>query len=211
MELEYNTSRTALPITEYGRIITKLINAAIAEDDRQKRNLMAQEIVKAMSRLNPQNKDAADYWQKIWDHLFILSDFKLDVDSPFPKPTENLTKLAPVKIDYPSKSTHYRFYGKNIQSIIRKTTQLEDNPEKNQFIRQLANHLKKAYLTWNRDSVNDEIIVSHLSDLSENQIKLDETTQLERTSDILAQNKKGKFNERSEKFQKHKKNNFRKQ
>jgi len=210
MELEYNTSRSTLPITEYGRSVKKMIDIAVVEEDRLKRNQMAQEIVKAMSRLNPQNKDAEDYWQKIWDHLFILSDFKLDVESPFPKPTENLTKLAPERIDYPAKSKHYRYYGKNIQSIIKKTTQLQDNPEKEQFVKQLANHLKKAYLTWNRDSVSDDIIVSHLADLSDNQIKLDETTQLERTSDILAQNKKTKFNEREQgKFPKHKKN-FRK-
>jgi len=210
MDLEYNTSRPVLPITEYGRNVKKLIDFAITIEDREKRNQVAQEIVKAMSRLNQQNKDAADYWQKIWDHLFIISDFKLDVDSPYPKPTENTTKLKPTIFAYPDKNNHYRYYGKNIQNIIKKVTLIEEGNPKNNLIKQIANHLKKSYLNWNRDSVTDEIIINHLADLSGNLLKLGETDKLERTSDILAMNKKQKFTERNDKFMKNRKNNFRK-
>ena len=210
MELEYNTERKTLPITEYGRNVKKMIDYAITVEDREKRNLYAQGIVKAMSRLNPQNKDAVDYWQKIWDHLFILSDFQLDVDSPYPKPTENTTKLAPARISYPEKSTHYRYYGKNIQNIIKKTTVIDDSVQKNAVVKQIANHLKKSYLNWNRDSVTDEIIINHLADMSDNKLKLDEADKLDKTSDILAMNKKIKFTERNDKFSKNRKNNYRK-
>jgi len=210
MELEYNTARTSLPITEYGRNVKKMIDFAVSVEDREKRNILAQGIVKAMSRLSPQNKDANDYWQKIWDHLFILSDFKLDVDSPFPKPTENTTKLAPSRFSYPEKNTHYRYYGKNIQNIIKKTTVIEDSTQKNTVVKQIANHLKKSYLNWNRDSVTDEIIFKHLADMSENKLKLDEADKLEKTSDLLALNKKNKYPDRNDKFSKNRKNNFRK-
>jgi len=210
MELEYNTARPVLAISEYGRNVKKMIDFAITVEDREKRNLLAQGIVKTMSRLNPQNKDAADYWQKIWDHLFILSDLKLDVDTPYVKPTENTTKLAPVRFSYPPKNTQYRYYGRNIQSIIKKTTLLEDGIQKNGIVKQIANHLKKSYLNWNRDSVSDEIIISHLADLSDNMLKLDEADRLERTSDILAMNVKAKFTDRNDKFSKNKKGSFRK-
>ena len=210
MDLEYNTARPVLTISEYGRNVKKMIDYAITIEDKEKRNQLAQGIVKTMSRLNPGNKDAADYWQKIWDHLFILSDFKLDVDTPYIKPTENTTKLAPVKFTYPAKNIQYRYYGKNIQSIIKKTTLLEDGVQKNSLVKQIANHLKKSYLNWNRDSVTDEIIFNHLADLSDNKLKLDEADRLERTSDILAMNIKPKFSERNDKFSKNKKGSFRK-
>ena len=211
MDLEYNTGRPLLPITEYGRNVKKLIDYAITIEDKEKRNQVAQEIVKAMSRLNQQNKDAADYWQKIWDHLFIISDFKLDIDSPYPKPTENTTKLKPTIFAYPVKNAHYRYYGKNIQNIIKKVMLIEEGNPKNNLIKQIANHLKKSYLNWNRDSVTDEIIISHLADLSGDLLKLGETDKLEKTSDILAMNKKPKFTEKNDKFIKNRKNNFRKQ
>ena len=210
MDLEYNTERPVLTISEYGRNVKKMIDYAINIEDREKRNLLANGIVKAMSRLNPQNKEAADYWQKIWDHLFILSDFKLDVDTPYIKPTENTTKLAPAQVIYPVKNTHYRYYGKNIQNIIQKTTLIEDGVQKNALVKQIANHLKKSYLNWNRDSVTDEIIFNHLADMSDNKLKLDDADRLERTSDILAMNIKPKFVERSDKFIKNRKSTFRK-
>jgi len=210
MDLEYNTARPALTISEYGRNVKKMIDYAISIEDREKRNQLAQGIVKAMARLNPQNKDAADYWQKIWDHLFILSDFKLDVDTPYTKPTENTTKLAPAIFSYPPKNTQYRYYGKNIQRIIQKTTLLDEGSQKNGIVKQIANHLKKSYLNWNRDSVTDEIIFNHLADMSDNKLKLDEADRLEKTSDILAMNKKAKFSDRNDKFLKNRKGIFRK-
>jgi len=210
MELEYNTSRPVLTITEYGRNVKKMIEQALTEEDREKRNQLAQGIVKAMARLSPQNKEQNDFWQKIWDHLFILSDFKLDVDSPYPIPTENSILLKPAKITYPAKNLQYRYYGKNIQGIIKKVSDIEDSEQKNNVIKHIANHMKKSYLNWNRDSVTDEIIINHLADLSDNKLKLLETDKLEKSSDLLALNKKPKYNDRSDKYSKNRKNNFRK-
>lgn len=209
MELEYNTQRPLLPITEYGRNIKKMIDMAIAEEDREKRNKMAQGIVKSMSRLSPNGKEQSDYWQKIWDHLIIISEFKLDVDSPYTKPEINTTILKPDNISYPEKNIRYRYYGKIIQDIIKKVADIPDSEQKSTVIRYIANHLKKSYLNWNRDSVTDEIIINHLSDLSLNRLKLDEADKLEKTSELLALNKKAKLAERPEKFYKNKRN-FRK-
>ncbi len=211
MNLEYNTARPKLSITEYGRNVQKMIDYAVGIQDREKRNKMAQIIVRTMGQLTPQPKDAGDFWQKIWDHLFILSDFKLDVDAPFPKPTENTAKLKPSAINYPVYTVNYRYYGKNIQNIIKKTTTIEPGEKRNALVKQIANQMKKLYLNWNRDSVTDDIIKKHLEDLSDNTLSLDQSDKLNKTSEILAANKKSKHADfKQGKFPKNKKGSYRK-
>jgi len=210
MQLEYNTSRPNLSIMEYGRNIQKMIQYAITIEDREERNLAAQSIVRAMAQLTTQSKDAADFWKKIWSHLFILSDFKLDVDSPYPKPENDTIHLKPSPISYPSSTINFRYYGKNIQQIIKKITTLEDGAKKNALVKQVANQLKKSYLNWNRDSVTDEIIIAHLAHLSDNMLTLDQSERLSKTRDLLVVQKKSKHisNKNGSKFSKPKRGGF---
>ncbi len=186
--MEYNTGRDLLPIKEYGRNVGKMIEYILSVDDREKRTLLAKSTIMVMSQLNPSNKDAEDYWHKLWDHLHILSDFKLDVDSPYPKPEETILTKRPELIDYPKNRIRYRHYGKTIERMIAKACEMEDGPEKQAFVSVIGNHLKKLYITWNRDSVNDELIVDHLATLSLGQLRLDDSYQLTKTHDIIVQN-----------------------
>ncbi|HNW99382.1 MAG TPA: DUF4290 domain-containing protein [Bacteroidales bacterium] len=188
--MEYNTTREQLPIKEYGRNIKKMIEYAVSVEDREKRNKLAKAIVSVMSQLNPQMRDNNEFKHKLWDHLFILSNFKLDVDSPFPIPSQESIDAKPEKISYPSYNISFKHYGKNIEKIIKKIVEKEDGPQKDALTIAIANHMKKSYLNWNRESVDDEVILQHLEMLSEGKLKLKEEMRLNNTRDILAVSKR---------------------
>jgi hypothetical protein len=145
-----------------------------------------------MGQLNPSVKESGDYKHKLWDHLFIISDFKLDVDAPYPPPPPLSLSTKPEHLSYHDKEIEYKHYGKNIALMIEKATAYEDGPEKDALIKAIANHMKKSYLNWNRESVNDELIEKHLSVLSKDQLKLNQDFRFTHTNDILAQNQKRK-------------------
>jgi len=195
MELEYNTTRKHLILAEYGRSLQKTVEYILTFEDKEIRTRLAKTVINVMAQLSPQVKDNADYKQKLWDHLYIISDFKLDVDAPYPPPSQEVLVRKPEKIKYAVKNLRYGHYGKNIENMIKQTTLLEDSPEKAVLVNNIANHLKKTYLIWNRDSVNDEVIYGQLSELAGGKLKLDTETRLNNTNDILAQNviKKKKF------------------
>jgi Domain of unknown function (DUF4290) len=187
--MEYNTQRGKLKISEYGRNVQKMIDYTVLIEDREKRTRTAYAIVSIMSHLNPGVKDSTDYQRTLWDHMHIISGFRLDVDGPFSEPNKEELFKKPEKIPYSNNKIKYRHYGKNIQGIIEKAIEYEDGAEKEALIRTIANHLKKSYLNWNRESVNDETIAKHLSDLSFGKLNLDDKARLTTTSDILARNK----------------------
>jgi hypothetical protein len=191
--MEYNSTRNKLVIPEYGRNIQKMIEYVMTVEDRSKRTKLAEAVVNIMAQINPQQKDVSDLKHKLWDHLYIISDFKLDVDSPYPAPSpENLNK-KPEKINYKKNNIRFRHYGKNMEFIIQKAIEYEEGPERDAFVKTIANHLKKSYLTWNRESVNDELIEDHLEILSSGKLKLAEDTRLNNTNEILARNRKKKY------------------
>ncbi len=178
MEKDYNTERKGLRLPEYGRNVQKMVSGLMDIEDRQKRNEQARAVVKVMELLNPQVHLQEDYERKLWDHLFIISDFKLDVDSPYPKPTpEDLeTRPAPVPVEKrPIKATHY---GRNIESIIDLIAGLEDGETKTWVIRNLAIYMRTQYLIWNKDSVADETIFSDIEKLSGGRVKVPEGLEL---------------------------------
>jgi len=188
--MEYNTTREILPITEYGRNIKKMIDYTITIEDREKRSKLAKAIVSVMSQLNPQMRDNNEFKHKLWDHLFILSEFKLDIDAPYPVPSTIYIDHKPEKISYPTYNIAFKHYGNNIERIIKKAIEMEEGPQKEALIKTIANHLKKSYLNWNRDSVTDEVIAAHLELLSEGKLKLGQDVVLSNTRDILANNKR---------------------
>ncbi len=188
--LEYNTTREIMFIPEYGRNVQRMIQYCITIEDREKRNKTAKFIISVMAELNPAVKESADYKHKLWDHLQIISDFKLDVDAPYPPPPPLSLSTKPEHLSYHEKEIEFKHYGKNIALMIERVAELEDGRDKDELVKAIANHMKKSYLNWNRESVNDELIVQHLRTLSSDRLRLDENFRFTHTNDILAQNQK---------------------
>jgi hypothetical protein len=144
-----------------------------------------------MGSLNPHLRDVLDFQHKLWDQLFIMSDFKLDVDSPYPIPSREVLNQKPERLSYPQNFPKYRFYGNNIKYMIDVANKWEDGELKNALIIVIANHMKKCYLSWNKDTVEDDVIFQHLLELSDgkiNLLKADE--ELSTSYDLLKVNKK---------------------
>jgi hypothetical protein len=187
--MEYNSTRNKLIIAEYGRNVQKMIEHTITVEDREKRNQLAKGIIRVMGQINPHLRDVADFTHKLWDHMFIISDFKLDVDSPYPIPNSEILNIKPEQVPYTDKKFAFRHYGRNIELMIEKATTMEEGPVKERIVQLIANHLKKSYLTWNRDSVDDEVIVEHLKVMSKGQLKLSESFKFNSSFEILAKTK----------------------
>jgi hypothetical protein len=183
--MEYNTSLPKMIIPEYGRNIQKMIDFAVLVEDRDERNKVAQAIITVMGQLNPHLRDVTDFKHKLWDHIFIMSEFKLDVDSPYPKPSAETFQTKPDRVNYPSKSIRYKHYGKTLEGFINKAVALENNEEKAALTEILANTMKRFYLTWNRDSVTDDVILKQLDELSKGNLKLADVNVLKSSQSIL--------------------------
>lgn len=189
--LEYNAERPHLIIPEYGRHLQKLIDQATAIEDKEKRNKVAKYIIQVMGSLNPHLRDVPDFQHKLWDQIFIMSDFKLDVDSPYPIPTRDVIHLKPERLAYPQKNPKYRFYGNNIKYMIDVANSWEEGEMKDALVKVIANHMKKSYLSWNKDTVTDTVIFEHLYELSGGKLNLLlSTEELLTTTDLLRTNKK---------------------
>jgi len=188
--MEYNTSREKLVLPEYGRNIQKMVQLTLDEQDRDKRNKMAQAIIAIMGSMNPHLRDIADFKHKLWDHLAIIADFKLDIDSPYDNPQIEKLKEKPEIVPYNQHKIKYKHYGKTIEKLVNEAVKMEDLERKEVLIQMLANHMKKSYLTWNKEAVSDEQIFSDLNVISDGQIQLNiNETRLAETKDILAKNK----------------------
>lgn len=171
--LEYNSDREDLIIPEYGRHIHKMVNQAIECNNKDERNNMAKAIIGVMGNLNPHLRDVPDFQHKLWDQLFIMSQFQLDVDSPYPKPSKEIFEQKPEKLNYPQNHPKYRFYGNNIKKMIDVAVSWEDGEMKSQLVYVIANHMKKCFLNWNKDTVEDTVIYEHLFELSNGKISPD--------------------------------------
>lgn len=184
--MEYNSTRPKMVIPEYGRNIQKMVEFATTVENKEERNRVANAIITVMGQLNPHLRDYADFKHKLWDHLFIISNFSLDVDSPYPKPEPSILLEKPEKVGYPTNKIRYKHYGKTIEDVIQKAVEYEEGEEKKALIASIANLMKRTYLTWNKDSVDDEVIRKDLNTLSNGKIDLQEDIRLEATSDILS-------------------------
>ena len=174
--LEYNTERTKLIIPEYGRHVHQMIDQAVALKDKDERNKMAKAIIGVMGNLNPHLRDVPDFMHKLWAQLFIMSNFELDADSPFEKPSKEVyVNAKPNKLEYPQSFPKYRFYGNNIKKMIDIAMSWEEGDLKDKLIANIANHMKKCFLNWNKDTVEDKVIFDHLADLSNGTLKVPES------------------------------------
>jgi len=170
--IEYNTERNHLIIPEYGRHLQKMVDHAVSIEDDVERNKVAKAIIDVMGNLNPHLRDVADFKHKLWDQLFIISDFKLEVESPFDKPTREELAARPEPLDYPQNFPKYRFYGNNIKRMIDVALGWEEGDLKQALIGTVANHMKKCFLNWNKDTVEDAVIFRHLYELSDGGIDI---------------------------------------
>ena len=189
--LEYNSQREHLIIPEYGRYVQNLINQITAIEDRDRRNKGARYVISVLGNLNPHLRDVPDFQHKLWDQLFIMSDFKLDIDSPFPIPTREVVQLKPERLTYPQNFPKYRFYGNNIKYMIDVARKWEEGELKNALIIVIANHMKKCFLSWNKDTVTDEVIFNHLLELSNGELNLTSMKEeLSTSQNLMKVNKK---------------------
>ena len=177
---------------EYGRIIQQLVERCKELATKEERNEMAVAIVDFMGQRNPQLRDEENYKHKLWDHLFILSNYDLDVDSPYPFPTVEELNEKPKKMEYPKLQGDFKFYGKSILQLIEKAIELEAGDEKDALIQVIANNMKKSYNVYNKEHVQDEVIFRHLKDLSENRLDLTGLDSLEKSKIYYATGKSNK-------------------
>ena len=193
--MKYNTEEKKLVMPEYGRNIQNMVDYCVAIEDREERKRCANTIINIMGNMYPHLRDVNDFKHILWDHLAIMADFKLDIDYPYEIVKKENLYARPPRIPYNNNRIRYRHYGKTLELMIRKATELEAGVEKDQLIKLLATQMKKSFLTWNKESDDDRKIFKDLDELSSGKIVLDEEVhKLAESRDILARNNTNKKN-----------------
>ena len=196
---DYNTQQKKLIMPEYGRNVQQMIDHCVSIEDREERTRCANTIINIMGNLFPHLRDVDDFKHKLWDHLAIMSDFKLDIDYPYEIIRKENLRTKPDRIPYTLTPIRYRHYGKTLERMIKKCEDYPDGPERDQLISLLANHMKKSFLTWNKEVVDDDKIFKDLREYSHGRIDLSpETFRLKESKEFLQ--KKNKNNIRKQYF-----------
>lgn len=191
--MNYNTVRPKMIIPEYGRHIQKLIDHATKLDDEKERNEMANAIIEVMGQLNPHLRDVEDFKHKLWDHLYIMSDFKLKVDSPFPEPQAEHFQSKPNKMPYPNQNIRFKHYGSGVEKLIETAVEMKDGEEKDALLLSIGNLMKKHYVAWSNNSCDDKQIISDIKRISRGKIELPDDFELIDVKEISNRgNHKGK-------------------
>lgn len=186
--MEYS-KKTDLVLPEYGRNIQQMVNHALTIEDREERTHCVRTIISIMGNLFPYLRDVNDFKHKLWDHLAIMSDFKLDIDYPYEVYKKEDLYTKPDRIPYKNSRIKYMHYGRTMEQMIDKAISFPEGEEKNQLILLIANHMKKCFLTWNKETVSDEKIFKDLHELSEGQLNLNQDIiKLMESRDILNRN-----------------------
>lgn len=169
---EYNSARNHMVFSEYGRNVQRLVEYLGTIEDKEERNRKANTVIAIMGNLNPHLRDTADYKHKLWDHLFAMSNFTLDVDSPYPIPTPETINTKPETVPYLGNLSRFRFYGRNVQSMLQNAAAMEDGEEKEYFVNMIASFMRNSSKNWNDENLGPEAIAEHIEVLSEGQLKL---------------------------------------
>ena len=173
--MEYNTTRNHLTMREYGRHVQRMIEHVQTIEDPDRRQANAYAVIELMGFLNPHLKNVEDFRHKLWDHLFLIADFKLDVKSPYPIPTRETLKARPDPLPYPKRNPKFYHLGKNLEGIIDKAL-VEENPDKRLgFANAIAYYMKLAYNNWHKEIVHDDAIQSELSGITQGQLTFTNT------------------------------------
>jgi hypothetical protein len=177
-EFDYNSTRNKLLLTEYGRNVQNMVKYIVNLPTKEERNRYANVVIELMGFLNPHLRDVADFKHKLWDHLHIISDYKIDVDSPYPVPSPEAIHIRPEPLGYPNQRIKYKHYGKTIELMIAKAKSIDEPARKQHMVQAIANFMKMAYVQWNKDSVSDESILADLYELSNGELKLEDNVNL---------------------------------
>jgi hypothetical protein len=172
MNYDYNTQRKRMALPEYGRNVQKMVDYIKTIGDRDERNRAAKTIIQIMGNLNPQIRDVGDFRHKLWDHLALIADFDLDIDSPYPTPEASKFVEKPKQVPYKQGDIRFLHYGRIIELMIDAASGMEDGEEKEYFTNLIVNQMKKAYITWNRAQVADEVIIGDMILLSRGRLKI---------------------------------------
>lgn len=175
MKKNYNYERKKLQLPEYGRHIHEMVDYLSTIEDRDQRNRQAQAVIGVMGNLFPLLRDTADYTHKLWDHMFIMADFQLDVDSPYPIPSAEELAPRPVRMFYPTKKIAIKHYGKNVQNILRSLRDVEDPEAVEEAIGNVARYMRTKSYEYNQEHPNNDVIIKDIKRMSDNMISVDET------------------------------------
>lgn len=173
MKLTYNSARPDLALPEYGRGIHNMVHHAMTIEDREERNRCVRAIISTMGNLFPMLRDTDDFKHKLWDHIHIMSNFELDVDSPYPKPEAETFQSKPKQLKYPQSDIRFGHYGKTIERIIDDAILEEDEEKRKQLTIGIANLMKRTYMVWAENSAKDEVIANDLKILSKGKLILE--------------------------------------
>ena len=195
IEQDYNTQRKKMKLPEYGRNIHKMVEHILTIEDRQERMSAVKAIIDVMGTMYPYLRDINEFKHKLWDHIAIISDFKLDIDYPYDPPKPETFTEKPKLIPYQQSDISYRHYGKIVEQFIKETAHMDDDhPSKNTNVELIANQMKKSYLLWNKDAVEDSKILKDLDELSKGKLKPRPDLHLQEPNEIFKpQSKKGKI------------------
>lgn len=172
--MQYNTQQSPMVISEYGRIIQELVVEIAELNDRIERTKLAEGIVQVMISLNPQVKELDDYEHKLWDHLYIISNFSLDVDGPFEPPTPEGVAKNPEPIPYKDELIKFRFYGRNLQTMVEEAVNIEDEAIRKAFINYIGSFMVNSSRNWNDENLDKQTVITHLKTLSKGTLELTE-------------------------------------
>ncbi len=181
--MQYNTKRERLTIPEYGRHVQNMINHAVSLSNKKEQKECVDSIIAFMGQMNPHLRDIKEFTHKLWDHLHIMSDFQLNIESPYPKPEVEKLAAKPDPINYPGNKIKFSYYGSTIPAMIETALTLKE-PEKEIMTGMIANQMKKTYILFNENSVDNNIIKLHLKQLSNNGLKLAEDFQFIRSASV---------------------------
>ena len=169
--MEYNTTRSKMLMPEYGRNVQKMVEYLVTVDDREKRLKQAEVIIELMGTLNPHLKTIEDYKHKLWDHLYQMTDFNLDVDSPYPCPTPEMIFKKPEVLPYPQESIRHRHLGKNILALLDKALAETDEEKRHGLTQAIGYYMKLAYANWHKEPVHDDMIKNELAEITGGRLK----------------------------------------
>jgi hypothetical protein len=185
--MEYNTTRGPLLLPEYGRNVQNMIAHAMEIENKDERNRAAQAIIEVMGQLNPHLRDVDDYRHKLWTHLFVMSNFQLEVDSPYEIPTPEVLNERPKLMEYPKSKIRYGHYGQYTQRILEQAKEVQ-NPEEKEYLKgTMSNFMKYQYLAYNNGAVENHVIANQLKELSKGELALDNPDELVSTNSLLRQ------------------------
>ena len=170
--MQYNTQQKRMTLPEYGRSIQNMVDHALTIEDRAERQRCANTIINIMGGMFPHLRDVPDFKHKLWDHLAIMSDFKLDIDYPFEIIPQNNLASKPEPVPYPCTKIRYRHYGRTLEVLIQKACEFPEGDEKQNLVALICNHMKKDYMTWNKDTVDDRKIADDLYELSGGKLQM---------------------------------------